>query len=98
MDDTPHFAALVATGPTRVLSLSREKFETLLDTHPRAVYKTMRSIMRVVHAIQRRLSMQMASCRTTSSRPTAATSRAGSRQPRPPSGWRRTGRVRHTLT
>jgi CRP-like cAMP-binding protein len=59
MDDAPHFAALVASGPTRVFSLSREKFESLIDTHPRAVYKAMRSIMRVVHAIQRRLSMQM---------------------------------------
>jgi CRP-like cAMP-binding protein len=59
MDDAPHFAALVASGPTRVFSLSRDRFETLIDTHPRAVYKAMRSIMRVVHAIQRRLSMQM---------------------------------------
>jgi CRP-like cAMP-binding protein len=59
MDNAPHFAALVASGPTRVFSLSRDKFETLIDTHPRAVYKAMRTIMRVVHGIQRRLSMQM---------------------------------------
>ncbi len=59
MDDAPHFAALVANGPTRVFSIGRDKFESLIDTHPRAVYKAMRTIMRVVHAIQRRLSMQM---------------------------------------
>lgn len=59
MDDAPHFAALVASGPTRVFSLGRAKFETLIETHPRAVYKAMRTIMRVVHAIQRRLSMQI---------------------------------------
>jgi CRP/FNR family cyclic AMP-dependent transcriptional regulator len=59
MDNAPHFAALIASGPTRVFSLSREKFETLIDTHPRAVYKAMCTIMRVVHAIQRRLSMQI---------------------------------------
>jgi CRP-like cAMP-binding protein len=59
MDGEPRFAALVAAGPTRVFSLSRHDFETLIPTHPQIVYKTMRTIMRTVHAIQRRLSMQM---------------------------------------
>ncbi len=59
MDDEPRSASLVASGQTRVFSLRREQLETLLDTHPRIVYRTMRAIMRVVHGIQRRLTMQM---------------------------------------
>lgn len=59
MDDAPRYAALVAAGPTRVLVLRREDFETLLDREPRVVYKTMRAIMRVAHEVQRRLSRQM---------------------------------------
>jgi CRP-like cAMP-binding protein len=59
MDDAPRYAALVASGPTRVLVLDRKDFETLLDREPRVVYKVMRSIMRVAHDVQRRLSRQM---------------------------------------
>jgi len=59
MDNEPRFAALRAVGTTRVFSLNREKFETLVDSHPRIVYKVMRAIMRVVHSIQRRLSMNL---------------------------------------
>jgi len=59
MDNEPRFAALRAAGTTRVFSLNREKFETLVDSHPRIVYKVMRAIMRVVHSIQRRLSMNL---------------------------------------
>jgi CRP-like cAMP-binding protein len=59
MDDEPRYAALVATGPTRVLVLDRADFETLLDREPRLVYRVMRGIMRVAHGVQRRLSRQM---------------------------------------
>lgn len=59
MDNEPRYAALRAVGKTRVFSLNREKFETLVDSHPRVVYKVMRAIMRVVHSIQRRLSMNL---------------------------------------
>jgi CRP/FNR family transcriptional regulator, cyclic AMP receptor protein len=59
MDGEPRFAALVAVGPTRVFTLDRTQFETLLSTHPHVVYKAMRAIMRVTHGIQRRLSLQM---------------------------------------
>ena len=58
MDGTVHYASLVASGNTRVLGLEREKLESLLATHPDIVYKVMRAIVRVVHQIQRRLSMQ----------------------------------------
>ncbi len=58
LDDTPHYASLVAAGPTRVLGLERERLEALLSTHPEIVYRVMRAIVRTVHEIQRRLSMQ----------------------------------------
>jgi len=60
IDATPHYASLVAIGPTRVFSLKREKLEELLHTHPELVYRVMRAIIRTVHQIQRRLSMQSA--------------------------------------
>lgn len=60
LDATPHYAALVAIGPTRVLGLERERLEALLETHPRVVYQVMRAIARTTHQIQRRLSMQQA--------------------------------------
>jgi CRP-like cAMP-binding protein len=51
-------SSLVAKGSTRVLSLEREKLESLLPTHPMIVYHVMRAIIRTVHQIQRRLSLQ----------------------------------------
>jgi len=58
IDQTPHYASLVAIGPTRVFGLEREKFESLLPHHPEIAYRVMRAIIRTVHQIQRRLSMQ----------------------------------------
>jgi CRP/FNR family transcriptional regulator, cyclic AMP receptor protein len=58
IDGTAHYASLVATGPTRVFGLEREKLESLLPIHPEIVYRVMRAIVRTVHQIQRRLSMQ----------------------------------------
>ena len=48
----------MAIGPTRVFGLEREKLEALLPVHPEIVYRVMRAIVRTVHEIQRRLSMQ----------------------------------------
>ncbi|HXY96704.1 MAG TPA: cyclic nucleotide-binding domain-containing protein [Steroidobacteraceae bacterium] len=59
MDDEPRYGALIASGPTKVLSLSRADFETLVETEPRVVYKVMRSIMRVAHRVQRNLSREL---------------------------------------
>jgi CRP/FNR family cyclic AMP-dependent transcriptional regulator len=58
IDGTRHYASLVALGPTRVFGLEREKLESLLPVHPEIVYRVMRAIVRTVHQIQRRLSMQ----------------------------------------
>ena len=60
MDGSELYASKVALGDTRVLGLEREKLESLLLTHPVIVYRVMRAIIRVVHQIQRRLSMQQA--------------------------------------
>jgi CRP-like cAMP-binding protein len=58
MDGRPHYAALRAAGPTQVLSLEREKLESLLEREPVIVYRVMRAIFRVVHVILNRLAMQ----------------------------------------
>jgi len=58
IDATPHYAALVAMGPTLVFGLEREKLESLLESQPQVVYRVMRAIVRTTHQIQRRLSMQ----------------------------------------
>ena len=58
MDGRPHYAALRAAGPTRVLSLEREELESLLERDPVVVYRVMRAIFRVVHVILNRLAMQ----------------------------------------
>ncbi len=51
-------SSLIAQGGARVVSLEREKLESLLATHPVIVYHVMRAIIRTVHQIQRRLSLQ----------------------------------------
>jgi len=58
IDGTEHYAALVSRGATRVFGLEREQLEALLKVDADAVYRVMRAIIRTVHAIQRRLSMQ----------------------------------------
>jgi len=58
MDGTESYASKIALGDTRVLGIEREKLESLLATDPVIVYRVMRAIIRVVHQIQRRLSMQ----------------------------------------
>ncbi|HEY7655719.1 MAG TPA: cyclic nucleotide-binding domain-containing protein [Burkholderiales bacterium] len=58
MDGRPHYAALRASGPTQVLSLEREKLESLLTREPVIVYRVMRAIFRVVHVILNRMAMQ----------------------------------------
>jgi CRP-like cAMP-binding protein len=60
LDGATRYASLVALSDTRVLGLSRDALEGLLETRPKVVYHVMRAIVRVVHEIQRRLSMQTA--------------------------------------
>ena len=58
LDGATRYASLVAMSSSRVLGLSRGDLEGLLDKNPQLVYRVMRAIVRVVHDIQRRLSMQ----------------------------------------
>jgi len=60
LDGATRYASLVALSDTRVLGLSRADLEGLLETRPKVVYHVMRAIVRVVHEIQRRMSMQTA--------------------------------------
>jgi len=60
LDGSILYASKVALGDSLVLSLERERLESLLATNPWIVYRVMRSIIRVVHQIQRRLAMQQA--------------------------------------
>ena len=60
LDGSTRYASLVALSDTRVLGLSRDSLEGLLDSKPKVVYHVMRAIVRVVHDIQRRMSMQTA--------------------------------------
>lgn len=53
-----HSATLYAIGDTKVLSLQRVKFETLIESHPMIVYKVMRGVVRNVHGIVRRINVQ----------------------------------------
>ena len=58
IDETPHYSALRAAGPTEILSLDRRDLESLLDKHPWLVYRVMRAIMRTVHSLMRRMGLQ----------------------------------------
>jgi CRP/FNR family cyclic AMP-dependent transcriptional regulator len=60
LDGATRYASLVALSDSRVLGLSRTSLEALLDSDPKVVYHVMRAIVRVVHDIQKRLSMQTA--------------------------------------
>jgi CRP-like cAMP-binding protein len=58
IDGHPHFAELRAAGETEIMSLDRTDLETLLERNPWLVYRVMRAIMRTVHGILRRMSIQ----------------------------------------
>ncbi len=58
LDGAERYASLVAARDSKVLVLEREQLESLLDSHPRIVYRVMCAIVRTVHRIQSRLSMQ----------------------------------------
>lgn len=60
LDGAPRHASLVAAseGLVLVLVLEREQLESLIDTHPRILYAVMCAIVRTVHRVQTRLSVQ----------------------------------------
>ena len=60
LDSRPRYAALVALGPTKLVSLQRAKLESLLNQHPLIVYRVMRAIARFAHEVLHRSGAQMA--------------------------------------
>lgn len=50
VDRTPRKATLRAEGEATVYTLEPHDFESLLESHPRIVYKVMRSLFRITHA------------------------------------------------
>ncbi len=58
VDGVEHIAGLRALTNTEVFSLNRSDFESLIAKDPELVYKVMRSIIRTVHGILRRMNVQ----------------------------------------
>ena len=58
VDRTPRKATLRAVGNATVYSLEPDAFETLLDKHPRIVYKVMRALFRVTHGNLMRMNQE----------------------------------------
>ncbi len=53
-------ATLYAVGTTQVLSMQRLRFEGLLNSHPKLVYRVMRGVIRNMHGIVRRVNSESA--------------------------------------
>ncbi len=58
LDGSPRYASLVAAENSRVLEIRRADLESLIDSHPRILYAVMCAIVRAVHRVQTRLSIQ----------------------------------------
>ena len=58
LDGTPRYASLVAAENSRVLEIRRVDLESLIESHPRILYAVMCAIVRAVHRVQTRLSIQ----------------------------------------
>jgi len=58
IDGSVHSATLRSMGKSRVLSLSRDALESLIDSHPHLVYKLMQTIIRVVHKLLTKMNQQ----------------------------------------
>lgn len=60
LDGAQRYASLVCVNDSQVLVLERQALESLIESHPRVLYGVMRAIVRTVHRVQTRLSMQAA--------------------------------------
>ena len=58
IDGAPHTVGLRALSETRVLSLTRESFEGIIDSNPQLVYKVMRAVARSAHRIMHRMNTE----------------------------------------
>lgn len=55
VDGAPHSATLIAERDTLLISLERTGLESLIETHPYVVYHVMRAIVRLGHAVLKRM-------------------------------------------
>ncbi len=55
LDSEKHTVGLRALSDSRVASLPRKKFESIIDEHPQLVYRVMRAIARSTHRIVHRM-------------------------------------------
>lgn len=58
IDGTRHQTGLRAIAASKVLSLERRDFESLLGKDPELVYKVMRAVMRAAHELMHRMNFQ----------------------------------------
>ena len=58
VDRTPRKATLRAIGNATIYTLTPDAFESLLDSHPRIVYKVMRALFRVTHSNLMRMNQE----------------------------------------
>ena len=58
IDGTPHTVGLRALTDTHVVSLTREAFEGIIESHPQLVYKVMRVVARSAHRIVHRMNTE----------------------------------------
>ncbi len=58
IDSHEHTVGLRALCTTRVLSMKREAFEGIVDSHPQLAYKVMRAIARSTHRIVHRMNSE----------------------------------------
>ncbi|TCV90460.1 Crp/Fnr family transcriptional regulator [Sulfurirhabdus autotrophica] len=58
VDRKPRQATLRSVGESTVYTLEPEAFESLLETHPRIVYKVMRSLFRITHTNLMHMNME----------------------------------------
>jgi len=58
IDRTPRKATLRAKGTATVITMEPEAFESLLDKHPKIVYKVMRALFRLTHSNLMRMNVE----------------------------------------
>ena len=58
VDGSEHRVGLRALNECKVVSIQRPDFESLIESHPRLVYKVMRAIVRSAHEIVTRMNLQ----------------------------------------
>ena len=58
IDRAPRRATLRAAGKATIYTLEPDAFESLLDNHPRIVYKVMRALFRLTHSNLMRMNLE----------------------------------------